>query len=330
MARPKLLVFTAIALLLGAAAYWLWSTWGLITVHADQKPLAEVIRSISKQGGIKLRTNLDENFPVTMHVDKVPLTEALETLAAVTDSQWRLTYLFAPDRGALDAALAQIASGARRAEGWKNFELPAFGTSGESIIPSDPRDDEWEVKVPEDKTLQGWLRAAAIGVSAGFACPETYNPTLSSGPSSGEIHKRAEALAKAAGAKMEEMFFLIGRRGDSAESAEQEENPDRARRREGMGGMMRERRLAEIAKLPAGEREAAQREFDEMSATLETARNLPPEERRAKMEEFFQNSDRAERMEDRRMQREERQTPEQRHKRYQRYVDRKRSSQASQ
>ena len=128
-------------------------------------------------------------------------------------------------------------------------------------------------------------------------------------------------LAKAAGAKMEEMFFLIGRRGDFTENAEQEENPDRARRREGMGGMMRERRLAEIAKLPAGEREAAQREFDEMSAALETARNLPPEERRAKMEEFFQNSDRAERMEDRRMQREERQTPEQRHKRYQRYVD---------
>ena len=84
-------------------------------------------------------------------------------------------------------ALAQFTSGTRRPEGWKSFELPAFGADSESATPPDPRHDEWDVQAPEDKSLQGWLRAAAIGVSAGFACPESFNPTLASAPSSGEM-----------------------------------------------------------------------------------------------------------------------------------------------
>lgn len=330
MDRPRLLILTAITLILGVSVYSIWSNWGLITVHADGQPISEVIRSINKQAGIQLRTNIEGTQPVTMHVDKVPLTEALETLAAVTDAQWRLTYFYAADRATIDAALAELSTSGRRPEGWKNFELPGFGSNTDALPAADPRRIEWEVKAPEEKNLQGWLRAAAIGVSAGFTCPESFNPTVSSGPSSGPIHKKATALADLAGAKVEEAFLLIaGRRGGETADAGDEENPERARRREGMGAMMRERRIAEIAKLPPGQRESAQKEFDEISSLMESARNLPPEERRAKMEEFFQNSDRAQRMEDRRMQHEERQTPEQRHKRYQKYVDRKRSSQSA-
>ena len=92
--------------------------------------------------------------------------------------------------------------------------------------------------------------------------------------------------------------------------------------------MIRERRLAEIAKLPPGQREAAQKEFEEISTFMRSLRDLPEDERRAKREEFFQNTDRIEKMEERRMEREERKTPEQRRKQYQRYVDRKRSKQS--
>jgi hypothetical protein len=300
----------------------------LITVHADGAPLSQVARSIEKQAGIHLRTNMEPDRQVTMHVDKVPLREALETLAAVTDARWRLAYLFAPDQGTIDRAASELASGTRQLQGWTQFELPDFRAEPEEAG-ADPRRFVWEVTAPAESTLHAWLRAAAIGVSAGFACPEEYNPAVSKAPASGEIRKRAPDLAKAAGAKVEEVFLLLGRRGELADAPpDAEEGGDRPRRREEMGGMMRERRLAEIAKLPPAERDAAQRELDDISTFMQSLRDLSPEERRAKREEYFQNGDRAERMEDRRMQREERQTPDQRRKRYQKYVDRKRAAQA--
>jgi hypothetical protein len=328
MDRRRLLVFATLGLVLFTSAYWIWSNWGLITVHADSQPLAEVIRSIEKQGGIHLRTNMAADLPVTMHVDKVPLTEALETLSAVTDSRWRLAYLFADTESAIEGAVSEITKGTRRPEGWKSFDLPNFG-GDDAAIPPDPRRDVWEVKPPEEKTLQGWLRAAAIGVSASFSCPEVFNPAVSTDLSSGEIRKRAPSLAKAAGAKVEEVFLLLGRREDVADGPPSDEDGADRPRREGMGSMMRERRLAEIAKLPPAQREAAQKEMDEFASLRDSLKDLSPDQRRAKFEEFFQNSDRQEKMEDRRMQREERQTPEQRHKRYQKYVDRKRAAQSA-
>jgi hypothetical protein len=329
MGRSRLLVFTAIGLLVFAGVYWIWSGWGLITVHADGVSLSQVMRTIEKQGGVQLRTNLEPDQPVTMHVDKVPLREALETLSAVTDARWRLTYLFGPDQATLERAVSDLSSGTRQLEGWTQFELPDLRGDTEEAI-GDPRRLVWEVKAPAEATLQAWLRSAAIGVPVGFACPESFNPAVAKAPSSGEIRKRAPDLAKAGGAKMQEVFLLLGRRGDVAEGPpppETDENGEGRRRREGMGAMMRERRELEIAKLPPAQREAAQRQMEEVSSFMQSLRDLSPEERRAKREEFFQNGDRTDRMEDRRMQREERQTPEQRRERYQKYVSRKRAAQ---
>jgi hypothetical protein len=330
MDRPRLLLFSALGILLFGVCYWVWSGWGLITVHADGQSLAEVIRSIEKQGGITLKTNMDSAQPVTLHVDKVPLTDALESLSAVTDSRWRLAYIFGADKGVIENRLALLASGERRPEGWISFDVPMGGES-EDAIPPDPRRDTWTVKEPEEKTLQAYLRSAATNVSAGFWCPEEFNPAVASAPSSGQIRKRAPDLAKAAGAKVEELFLLLGRPAGMADNDEPRDRGDdagRRQRREGDFSLIRDRRLAEIAKLPPAQREAAQKEFEEISTFMRSLRDLPEDERRAKREEFFQNGDRIERMEERRMEREERKTPEQRRKQYQRYVERKKSGQS--
>ena len=341
MNRQKTIISATILLVLFSVAYWVWSSWGLITVDVNDKPLAEVIRSIEKQGGVVLKTNMDAAKPVTMHVHKVPLTEALETLAGVTDSRWRLGYFFGPDTATLKRALETIASG-QRPEGWKNFEVPLFGkpgSLGDVAVPMDPRHDTWAVKEPEEKSLQGFLQAAAAGVSASFTCPESFNPAVGKAPSSGEIRKSAPQLAKTAGAKVEEVFLLMGR-PPSAETADAGRDDDfgfggfggaprgRGGSDQGRTGgsrspnftLMHDRQLAEIAKLPVSEQASATAEMDEFEKLRASMRDLSDEERRAKMDEFMSRPENQERMADRQAKGNERKTPDQRLAKYQRYV----------
>ncbi|MEQ1854244.1 MAG: hemophore-related protein [Chthoniobacteraceae bacterium] len=340
MNRQRVLLSSTILLVAAAIAYWVWSGWGLVTVKVNGKPLSEVIRSIEKQGGIVLKTNMDATKPVTMHVDKVPLTEALETLAEVTDSRWRVGYLFAADTAALKGALDT--SSGKRPEGWKNFDVPLFGrpgSLGETVVPMDPRTDTWKVGEPGDKTLHGYLQSAALGVSALFSCPEEFNPEIGAAPSPGEIGKVAPQLAKAAGAKLEEVFLLLGRPAGIAEGdrPREEGGEDGRPRRGGPDGgglrnfeLFRQRQLAEIEKLPAGEQPAARAEFDERDKFFSALQSVPEAERRAKVEEYFNNPANQERMAERRMSSEERKTPEQRRERYQKYVQKKQQAMNSQ
>ena len=350
MNRQKTIISATVLLLLFAVVYWVWSNWGLITVEVNDKPLAEVIRSIEKQGGIVLKTNMDPARAVTMHVHKVPLTDALESLAAVTDSRWRLGYFFGPDSATLKGALETIAGG-KRPEGWKRFDVPLFGrpgSLGDEAVPMDPRHDTWAVKEPEDKTLQGFLQAAATGVSASFTCPEQFNPAVGKAPSSGEIRKSAPQLAKTAGAKMEEVFLLMGRpQGSETADARREDDgppggfggPPRERSSSGGGrtdggrgpnpSQMRERQLAEIAKLPADEQAVAKAEFDERDKFFAEMRDLPDDQRRAKMDEFMSKPENQDRMADRQAMGGERKTPQQRIAKYQSYVAKKQAAKAS-
>lgn len=349
MNRQKILISATILFVLSAIVYWVWSNWGLITVEVNDKPLSEVIRSIEKQGGIVLKTNMDATRPVSMHVHKVPLTDALETLAAVTDSRWRLGYFFGPDTATVRGALDTIVSG-KRPEGWKRFDVPLFsapGSLGEQVIPLDPRRDVWAVNEPQDKTLQAFLQSAATGVSASFSCPEQFNPAVTKAPSSAVIRKSAPQLAKSAGAKVEEIFLLMGR-PPGTETAGGGRDDDFGpggpggppRGRGGPGGgppdsgrgagptQMRERVLAEIAKLPASEQPAAKAEFEEQQKFFTSMRELPEEDRRAKMEEFMSRPENQERMADRQAMGGERKTPAQRIAKYQSYLAKKQAAKA--
>jgi hypothetical protein len=86
-------------------------------------------------------------------------------------------------------------------------------------------------------------------------------------------------------------------------------------------GDMDERVQAEIAKLPPAQRAAAQAEHDEFRQLRESLAGLSQEERRAKMQDYFQqNGDRGEQ---RQLDRDSRMTPEQRVQRANRYAQRR-------
>jgi hypothetical protein len=331
MNRQRLIITATVLLVLIVVAKWIISGWGLITVHADGKPLSEVIRSIEKQGGIVIRTNMDSAKPTTMHVDKVSLGEALDVLSAVSDSRLKLAYVLAGDVGTVDSGIAAWTSGTRP-EGWKVLDVPLAGRGGgmESVM-LDPRRDVWTVEEPTEKTLQGYLTDAAVHVSAAFACPEAFNPAVSKAPSKGEIRKAIPALASSAGAKVKEVFFLTGRPPGAPETDDDEDRPGPPRVAGGGGGrpdfdLIRKRRLNEIAKMPADQQAAEKAEMETMEKIIAEVRDLPQEERRAKMQEIFSKPEMMDKMDDRRMARDELRTPEQRMKRYQRYVDRKREA----
>ena len=123
--------------LLGVVAivYHLWANWGLVTVHSAKDPLSQVIRAIEKQGHVTVKTDLDPATPVHLNVDKVVVSEALETLAAATDARWRLTFIVAGDKGAISTVVASLTSGQRPA-GWKTAFVPVPPVADEPPIPT--------------------------------------------------------------------------------------------------------------------------------------------------------------------------------------------------
>ena len=335
MNRQRNLIGATLVLAVCAVIYWIWSNWGLVTVDVDGKPLAEVIRSIEKQGHIVMKTNMDAAKPVSMHVYKVRVAEALDVLAGVTEARCRLGYFFAPDAATLKGALETIGSG-KMPEGWKSFDAPLFGGAVGGV--EDPRRDRWNVLEPAEKTLQAFLLGAATGVSASFTCPEQYNPAVPKAPSSGEIRKLAPQLAKSAGAKLEEVFVLMGRPAGTPEVADEGRDDDFGfrppgggppRGRGGPGGgrvppqQMRDRTLAEIAKLPVSEQAAAKADFEEKDQMFASLRNLPEEERKAKLKEIMSRPENQDRMAERQIKGLEGKTPEQRLAKYQNYVNKK-------
>ena len=84
-----------------------------------------------------------------------------------------------------------------------------------------------------------------------------------------------------------------------------------------------ERVEAQIALLPAAEQAKAREDFQTMRDFWQSVRDLPEEERRDKAREFFNRPEVQDRMEDRRLAREAKMTPEQRIDRSKRYWERK-------
>ena len=347
-----------LAVLVVANIGWrIYANWGLITVHADATPIASVLRSIEKQAGITLKTNLAEDITVTMHVEKVPLLHALEVLAANTESGWNVTYFAAPDKQSISAALTTMSKD-QSLEGWKRFSMfggrgggmRGFG-DGDEKGASDPREDSWKAKAPAENTLHAYLEQAALMTSAQFWAPETWNPGVAKPPKEGELQDVIPKLAKSAGGICEEVFILRGRsqnRDIAAAGAGEERTTadgDRVRRgRSGSGGpggpggpesetfrqAMEERARAQIDKLPADKRAAALAELEERKRFWEEMSKLSAEERRAKMQERMEqamnSSDAAARMENGAAKRGAMQSAEQRAERYRDYLNRKRES----
>jgi hypothetical protein len=336
MNRQLLLLIAVVTLVVGNIGYRIWANWGLITVHATDEALPMVIRSVAKQGGIKIHTNLEADKKVTMHVDKVPLSYAMEVLANVSDARWELGYFLAPAKPDIDSALGALANG-NKPEGWKRFFVPLPpgdlpGSADEGT--SDPRLDTWNVKPADEPTLQAYLEQAAKNVSARIEAPKDWNPAVSAAPKGGRIQDVMPRLAKAAGGAVEQVFLLTGRRRDAERTAGGDGPPDAVRRamfggddgdREKRMKDMAERMQAEINKLPEAQRATAQAKFDEGRKFFEGMKDLTPDQRRAKMEERMQDPAQQEKMFNGNAKRDAMKTPQQRADRYRSYLQNKES-----
>ena len=342
MTRSRWLVAIILALLgINLTVHW-WKNRGLITIHCEDWPATKVVHEIERQGGITVKSNLTDDIKIRMHVDRVPVSEAIETLTTVAEARWRLAYVFAGNMPEIEAALAATLAG-NRPENWKTDYMPMQGIDGETL--PDPREDLWQVKPAEKNDFQSYAHQAALSVSASMMYPEAWNPSVSKAPSSAPIHKSASQLAKVAGGKVLEVFLIQkrpqqaqiadgedasatpqfgARRGGNRGNGTPEDDAERERRRQEMA----QRAQAEVDKLPPEKRVAAQQRLDERRKFFESMRDLTPEQRKAKMEEFMSNDANQNRMEQRANDRNARMTPDQRVQRAQHYIERKQAAMA--
>jgi len=335
MNRTRVLLVCIVVLVLGNIGYHWWRNRGLITIHSENSPASKVVRELEQQGGIVVKTNVPAETPVRMHVDKVPVAEAIETLSTVVEGRWRLAYVFGPSLSEIQGAVASYAAG-QRPENWKNLYYPMgpLGDESDSGPPPDPRADPWNVKAADRADFQTYAEQAARSVSAAMIFPESWNPGISKPPPSGAISKAAPALAKAAGGRVMEVFLLEKRErppdGGPGEGPDSDrrlrftrgtgEDPEREKARR---AAFEERAQAELEKLPPEKRAAAQAAFDERRKFFEGMRDLTPDQRRSKMEEFMSRDDVQDRMERRMSEQMARMTPDQRVERAGRYIQNK-------
>jgi len=342
MQNPKALLAAALLLLLaGWAAWQIYSGWGLVTLDETNAPVSKVLASIERQSGVEIASNLDPSTPVTIKVRRVPAVEAIDITAIRTDASWRVVYLGAPDNGQIEGALKAFEAGGQE-EGWTSH---GSGGPGGMMSPTgtalDLRRVAWKPSGPGN--LQDLLREASQKTGVSLSAPTAWNPAAPA-PSGGEMRDAAPELFRGAGGVSREVFLLraSGERGGDGEWTERGRGgggwigrrEERDEGRGGWGGMnpesIAERVEAQIALLPKEEQAKAREDFDIMRNFWASVRDLPEEERRAKAREFFTSPAMAERMEDRRLARDAKRTPEQRNERSRQYFERREAAKASQ
>jgi hypothetical protein len=313
----------------GWIAWQIYAGWGLVTLDVRNEPVAKVISSISRQGGIDIASNLDPSTPVTLKVKRVPPVEALDIVAVRTDASWRLAYLGAPDEKSIDAALTAFRAGSEAA-GWSSYGSGGFAmVEPQSGAALDLRRVIWTPSEPGG--LPALLEEAAQKTGVLLAAPTDWKPSVSA-PPAGPIAKTALRLFRDAGGVSREVFLLRARpsrddgdwdsggRGGSWIGSGTGGGWMRAL---GDGKRTEERVEAQIALLPKSEQEKARVDASLMRQFWQEVRDLPEDQRRAKAQEFFNRPEVAERMDERRMAREAKMTPKQRVERAQRYLERK-------
>ncbi|MDD5198260.1 MAG: hypothetical protein PHC88_00525 [Terrimicrobiaceae bacterium] len=331
-------ILLGVAVVLFGILAWHWiSGWGLVTVHADEQPLAKIIRSIERQGGIQIVTNADLAAPVSMDVDRVPVAEAVDVLTARLDGDWSVGYVAGPAKTDVAAGLAALKEGKRD----ENFVRFGFGGGfgggmggGDSVV--DIRRVSWKVSPSDDQQLQSYLDQFAQKTGAMAMAPEAWNPTLAKTPDGGRAAAAIRGLVRSANGQVQEVFLIRVRDDEGDRTADA--GRDRSGRADGgFGGgrgnfhpeWMEERAQARIEQLPAEDRAQAKKDFDDMRATWQKIRSLPEAERRAAMEKLFNDPAVQERMMERQMSRDAKRSPEKRAERFRQYIQRKQQIKAS-
>lgn len=302
--RPLCYLAISVCVLLFTIAYLFFSTWGLITIHANHQPLDKVIKSIEWQGWVKIVTNMDPATPVTMDCDQVPLQEAMEDLAVNSDCRWRLGWFIGLNHTmVLQGEELFKKGGDLKDGGWVSFPQNGRGggfvpvrISGDDDAVANPYAQTWNVTDKADD-LQGYLQASADAAEISLFAPESLNPKMSS-PGvypNWSISSAIPGLIKQSGNTYEQVLVLQGR--------PHSQNPpdgDRQSRRPGDtggggfsagGGFDPKLFVDRILKNPAWKRagnlingltpeqaEEARKRLADEQAFLEALRNLSPDD----------------------------------------------------
>ncbi len=326
---PKRLLFLGgVALLLFGILVARWiSGWGLVTVHVTDVPLGKVIASIVRQGHVPIETSLDPNKLVSLDVSRVPVAEAIDTLAIRADASWRLVYLAAPTKPAISNALVSL-RGSGKLDDWITYfyPQPPFADASAGGV-TDPRYLSLSIE-GSGQTLPQLLNQAAQKSGVMTAFPKDWDPLATKVPDPNQVRKIIPTLVKSVHGKSAEIFLITerGRRGGGpgeGTSTEQElpaMNPD----------WIEMRQLAQIEKLPPAQQPEAKKEFQERKALATSMKSLSSEERRAKWQQMMSDPDRMEKMADRRLLRDAKQTAQQRITRAVNYLNNKASIKAAQ
>ena len=331
MNRNLIFIASVVFLLVFAIVHHIWADWGLITIHAKQEPLGKVIASMERQGHARIETDIAGDTPVTMDVVKVHLTDALETLSVNTESRWRLLFFVAGDKATLKTAETTWFGG-QKPDGWR---MVSFGMGGnmfalgadDDSAPPDPREDVWTPRLAAPAPVQNFFLEAAQLTNAGFAFPETWNPTVKSAPPTGTVDRVVPKLVSAAGGREDQVFFLskAGRRG-----------PRNADRGDGLTlgddfrpdpDLLAARVQSQINRLPPDQRGEAQSNFDSWQAFRKSLEGMTDDQRRAAFQQRMQDPNIQAQMANRMDQSDARMSHDQRMSHFQNYVNRKLTAQ---
>jgi len=346
--RRNILLGIGFALLL--VVIWQWiAGWGLVTVQVSDKPLADIIRSIERQGGVKIVTNADAATKVTMDVYRVPAVEAIDVLAARIDGNWTVGYVAGPKKADVTAGIAALQQGERNRD-FRTFGMGfgGFGGGGmmDSSAPIDSRLVVWKVSASDTPQLQAYLEQLSFKTGLFASVPQSWNPDVAKVPAGGKAADALRSIVKSVGGTWQEIFVLRVSNWDRVADGGRDQGnqpPPPAGGPPGGGGFggprpggggprgdggpraewMQDRAEARIAQLPKEQQEQAKKDFDDMRAFWDKIRELPEDQRRAAAEQFFNSPAVQERMAERMAARDEKMGPEKRADRARDYIQRK-------
>jgi len=350
-------------LVLGILLIVRWiANWGLVTIHAKDQPLAKVMASISRQGGVRTESSLDPSKLVTMDVVKVTPVEALETLAGVTDAGWRVVYLAAPTKIAINEAVISL-KGTGKIENWDTSYYPSGGWGGEYGQAIDPRSLAITME-GKDPDLRKLLDEAAQKSGVMTALPKDWSPAVMI-PKTASVRHAVSTLVSSAHGNVAELFFLSerprrgwggGGLGDGDGGPDGSITAAAATQRpsdpplplpsvipaisETHGATtdsphanpawIEQRQMAQIKKLPADKQAEAQKDREERKAFFDSLKGLSREERMAKIQDMMANSEMGQKLQDAQLVRQARQSAEKRIVRAMNYLNRKAAAKSSQ
>ncbi len=327
--RKTILRIAAGVVLVLAAVFFFWPD-GLITLDFKGAPITKVIASIERQGHVRIGTNVPPETLVTIHMKKVRLMDALETLSVRVEGSLRVVFAGASTKAQAVAALEELASG-KRSDQWAVAWFPSMGMLGGDTL-TDPRFLAVKPEAGEKNDLQSALLQVAMKSGVMTAVPSDWNPAAKMPSKTATAANLVRQLIRSSGGQVQESFLIVARGvRDGGPGGPDGNGGDRGGQaggaplgRDGMNPeWLAQRAEAAIAQLPPDERLAAKANFDAMKKFWDEIRALPEDQRRAKMDEMMSRPDVQDKMAARQDARDARQSPQQREQRMKAYIARK-------